>query len=106
MAGFSRESILYRDRFSANLTEIGQYSSTLTQNIPVFREPKPETGSIALSAGQNGDKFPSQLRLLISTPKCPLLTQTIGKAAAHHRGLLPYCASSFALRLKCKGLAP
>ena len=99
MAGFSRESILYRDRFSANLTEIGQYSPTLSQNIPVFREPKPETGSIALNAGQNGDKFPSQPPLLI-------LTQIIGKAAAHHRGLLPYCASSFALRLKCKGLAP
>ncbi|WP_156947009.1 hypothetical protein [Afipia birgiae] len=60
MAGFSCESILCRDRFSANLTEIGQYSPTLSQNIPVFREPKPETGSIALNAGQNGDKFPSQ----------------------------------------------
>lgn len=64
VAGFSCEVILYGDRFSANLTEIGQYSPTLTQNIPVFREPKPETGSIALSAGQNGDKFPSQLRYL------------------------------------------
>lgn len=62
MAGFSREGILCRDRFSANPTEIGRYSPALAQNIPVFRGVGPETGSIALSAGQNGVKFLSQLR--------------------------------------------
>lgn len=38
MAGFSREGILCRDRFSANPTEVRPYSPTLSQNIPVFRE--------------------------------------------------------------------
>ena len=49
MAGFSREGFLYKDGFSANLTEIGRYSPTLSQNIPVFREPRPETGSTTLN---------------------------------------------------------
>lgn len=64
MAGFSREDILYRDRFSANPIETGPYSPALAQNIPVFREVEPETGSIALNAGQNDQKFPSLLCLL------------------------------------------
>ncbi len=59
MAGFSREGILRGDRFSANPTEIGRYSPAVVQNIPVFSEPWPETGSIALSAGQNGKDFRS-----------------------------------------------
>lgn len=63
MAGFLREGILRRDRFSANPTEMGRYSPALAQNTPVFRGVGPEIGSIALSAGQNGEKFPSQLRL-------------------------------------------
>lgn len=62
MAGFSREVILCRDRFSARATEISRYSPALSQNIPLFRGHKLETGSIALSAGQNGEKFLSQLR--------------------------------------------
>ena len=51
MAGFSREVILYRNRFSANPTEIGEYSPTLSQNIPVFSGLGPETGLI-LGVGQ------------------------------------------------------
>jgi hypothetical protein len=51
MAGFSRERIFHRDRFLAASTEVGPYSPTLSQNIPVFREPRPETGSTALSTG-------------------------------------------------------
>lgn len=53
MAGFSRERILHRDRFLADPTEIGKYSPTLSQNIPVLGELRLETGSIALDAGQN-----------------------------------------------------
>ena len=52
-----REGILRRDRFSANPTEMGRYSPALAQNTPVFRRVGPEIGSIALSAGQNGEKF-------------------------------------------------
>ncbi len=64
-ARFLRESILCRDCFSANLTEIDRYSPALAQNIPVFSEPWPESGSTALSGGQKGKKFPSQLRLSV-----------------------------------------
>lgn len=53
---------LCRERFSDNPTEIGRYSPSLSQNIPVFRGFGPETGSIALSAGQNDHKFPSLMR--------------------------------------------
>lgn len=64
MAGFSREGILYIGGASTNPSEIGQYSPVLAQNTPVFRRSGPETGSTALSAGQNGQKFPSLLRSL------------------------------------------
>ena len=62
MAGFSREHILYGNQFRDSSTEIGRYSPALAQNIPVFRGVEPEIGSIALSGGQKGEKFPSQLR--------------------------------------------
>lgn len=62
MAGFLYEGILCRDQISANPTEIGRYSPTLSQNIPDFGGVGPEIGSIALSARQNAQKFPSLLR--------------------------------------------
>lgn len=64
MAGFSRNGILCRNEFSASPTEIGRYSPAPLRNTPVFGEPKPETGSIALRAGQNGQKFSSLPRSL------------------------------------------
>lgn len=68
MAGFSREVILYRDCFSASAPSIGQYSRALAQNTPDFRGVGAETGSIALSADQNGDEFLSQLRFAYQRP--------------------------------------
>lgn len=59
MAGFSRKGILHGDRFSANPAEIGRYSLALAQNTPVFRGVGSETGSISLSADQNGKDFRS-----------------------------------------------
>ncbi|MBB5053518.1 hypothetical protein HNQ36_003518 [Afipia massiliensis] len=70
MAGFSRGRILHRDRFPANPTKIGSYSLALAENIPVFRGVEPEIGSIALGAGQIGEKFPSQLRLSVRREVC------------------------------------
>ncbi len=57
MAGFSREGILHRDRFSASAPEVGQLSPALAQNTSVFRGVGPGAGSITLSAGQNDKNF-------------------------------------------------
>jgi hypothetical protein len=55
MAGFFGDVILYTDLFCGNATVIEQYSPVFSKNIPIFRGPRPEISSIALSGGQ---KFP------------------------------------------------
>jgi hypothetical protein len=62
MEGFSRKVIFYRDGFFHRAAVIDQYSPGVY--IPVFRGPMPETGSIALRASQNGQKFSAEVRFL------------------------------------------
>lgn len=64
MAGFSTQGHSLERPFFCQRACNRPVFSGLAQNIPVFREVEPETGSIALNAGQNDQKFPSLLCLL------------------------------------------